>query len=153
MGQLGPHCGVLYISIIERKKSIYSLPPPCEVSIVVPLASLRSEPSTLGLISTSEPYEGRTRPCLVTNGSCPPHHLAQGQGRSCNSVDVSPVNVFIIVYGSLSCGGVGDWCPVCPPLPDPHTVDGKVTGDQRAPGGLLGYGVGHGWGHHPAAGL
>lgn len=115
------HTVVCYINIIERKKSIYSLPPPCEVSIVVPLASLRSEPSTLGLVSTSEPYEGGTRPGLVTNGSCPPHHLAQGQGRSCNSVDVSPVNVFIIVYGSLSCGGVGDWCPVCLPLPDPHT--------------------------------
>ena len=43
--------------------------------------------------------------------------------------------------------------PVCPPLPGPHTVDGEVTGDQWAPGGLLGYGVGHGWGHHPAAGL
>lgn len=28
---------------------------------------------------------------------------------------MSPVNVFIIVDGSLSCGGVGDWClvPIC----------------------------------------
>lgn len=109
------HTGVMYMHIIERKKSICSLPPPCEVGIVVPLASLRSEPSTLSLVTTSEPYEGRARPGLVTTGSCPPHHLAQSQGRSCNSVTVSPVSVCIILDGSLSCGGVSDWrlVPIC----------------------------------------
>ena len=71
MGQLGPHCGVMYINIIKRKKSVCSLPPPCEVGIVVPLASLRSEPSTLSLVTTSEPYEGRARPGLVTLGPVP----------------------------------------------------------------------------------
>lgn len=45
-------------------------------------------------------------------------------------------------------------CPsVRPSLPGPLAVDGEVTGDQRAPGSLLGYGVCHGWGHHPAVGL
>lgn len=81
-------CGVTFISINEMNESIHSLPPACEVSFVIPLSSLRFEPSSLWVITVCESHEDRTTPALITTGPCPQHHVVQSREQSCNSVNV-----------------------------------------------------------------